>query len=128
MNEALTLLVREGIGDALRPFAVTNITPPRVGGDLPGGDLERSEQAGGAVADVVVGLLLGNALAQRQDRLRSVQSLDLALLITSTAAPITYEAWSAGIGSMSGIRAFLPESCALPARARWADLDRARMG
>src|SRR6476660_1859570 len=79
-NEALTLLVREGIGDALRPFAVTNITPPRVGGDLPGGDLERSEQAGGAVADVVVGLLVDNALAQRQDRLRSVQSLDLALL------------------------------------------------
>ena len=43
------------------------------------------------MANVVVGLLLENALAQRQDRLRSVQSLDLALLITSTAAPITYE-------------------------------------
>ena len=91
LNEALTRLVREGIGDSHRPFAMTNITPPRVGGDLPGGDLERSEQAGGAVADVVVGLLLENALAQRQDRLRSVQSLDLALLMTSTAAPITYE-------------------------------------
>jgi hypothetical protein len=72
LNQALTLLVREGIGDALRPFAVTNITPPRVGGDLPGGDLERSEQPGGAVANVVVGLLLENALAQRQDRLRLV--------------------------------------------------------
>ena len=62
--------------DGRRPSAALNITPPRVGGDLPGGpDLERSEQAGGAVADVVVGLMLENALAQRQDRLRSVQSL-----------------------------------------------------
>jgi hypothetical protein len=38
-----------------------------------------------------VGLLLENAWAQRQDRLRSVQCLDLALLIASTAAPSSYE-------------------------------------
>ena len=67
------------------------------------------------MADVVVGLLLENALAQRQDRLRSVQSLDLALLITSTAAPITYErlvSWDWQYPTLSspqcGVRAFLP--------------------
>src|SRR5208283_3033256 len=45
------------------------------------GDLQRGEQAGGAVADVVVGLLLGNALAQRQNRLGAIQRLDLRLLV-----------------------------------------------
>ena len=52
-----------------------------VGGDLAGGDFERGEQAGGAVADVIVGLLLGDALAQRQNRLGAIQRLDLRLLV-----------------------------------------------
>lgn len=57
-----------------------------IGGDLPGGDLQGSEQAGGAVADVVVGLLFGNSLAQRQDRLGAVQGLDLGFCAPRGAA------------------------------------------
>ena len=73
-----------GLGDQLEEgqelvIGVTRVAG--VGGDLAGGDLQRGEQAGGAVADVVVGLLLGNAWAQRQNRLGPVQGLDLAFLI-----------------------------------------------
>ena len=45
------------------------------------GDVERGEQAGDAVADVVVGAPLGHAGHHRQHRLGPVQGLDLALLI-----------------------------------------------
>ena len=54
-----------------------------VGGDFSGGDLECGEQAGGAVADVVVGLLRGDALAQRQNRLGAIQGLALGLLVNA---------------------------------------------
>ena len=57
-----------------------------VGGDLAGGDFQRSEQAGGAVADVVVGLLLGDPWAQRQDRLGPIQGLDLGFRAPRGAA------------------------------------------
>ena len=50
-------------------------------GDLPGGDLQRGEQRGGAVAPVVMGAPLGQAGPQRQHRRGPVQRLDLALLI-----------------------------------------------
>lgn len=50
-------------------------------GHLTGGDLQRSEQGRGAVADIVVGAALGTARAQRQDRLRAVQRLDLGLQV-----------------------------------------------
>ena len=45
------------------------------------GDVERGEQAGDAVADVVVGASLGHARHHRQDRLGAVQGLDLGLLV-----------------------------------------------
>ena len=56
---------------------------PRVAGigDLAGGDLERREQRGGAVADVVVGRLLRQPGAHRQDRRGPVQRLDLGFLV-----------------------------------------------
>ena len=57
-----------------------------VGGDLAGGDFQCGEQAGGAVADVVVGLLFGDALAQRQNRLGTIQRLDLGLRAPRGAA------------------------------------------
>ena len=47
-------------------------------GDLAGGDLQRGEQGGGAVPDVVVGALLRQPGLQRQDRRGPVQRLDLA--------------------------------------------------
>ena len=50
-------------------------------GDLAGGDLQRGEQGGGAVPDVVVGALLGMAGLHRQRLLGPVQGLDLRLLV-----------------------------------------------
>ena len=80
-----------GLGDQLEKGQELDVGVTRVagvGGDLAGGDLQRGEQAGGAVADVVVGLLLGNALAQRQNRLGPIQRLDLDFSSTlTTTAP-----------------------------------------
>ena len=45
-------------------------------------DLKRGEQAGGAVALVVMGGLLGQTGPDREDRLGAVQRLDLGLLST----------------------------------------------
>ena len=45
------------------------------------GGVERREQAGGAVADVVVGALLGHARHHRERRLGPGQGLDLGLLV-----------------------------------------------
>jgi hypothetical protein len=45
------------------------------------GDVERREQRRGAVMDVVVGDAFDVADAQRQQRLRAVEGLDLALLV-----------------------------------------------
>jgi hypothetical protein len=50
-------------------------------GDLAGGHLERGEQGGGAVADVVVGLALRVAGQQRQDRSGPVEGLHLRFLV-----------------------------------------------
>ena len=50
-------------------------------GHLPGRDLQRGEQGGGAVPDVVVGALLGVAGLHRQRLLGPVQRLDLGLLV-----------------------------------------------
>jgi hypothetical protein len=50
-------------------------------GDLPGRDVERGEQAGDAMADVVVGAPLGQSGPQRQHRRGAVQGLDLGLLV-----------------------------------------------
>jgi hypothetical protein len=49
--------------------------------DLAGGDLQRGEQRGGAVPHIVVGGLLRQAGAQRQDRRGPVQRLDLRRLV-----------------------------------------------
>ena len=46
-----------------------------------GGDLQRREQGGGAMADVVVGAPLGPARAYRAKRLSAFQRLDLGLLV-----------------------------------------------
>jgi hypothetical protein len=50
-------------------------------GDLASGDLQRGEQAGDAVAHVVVGAPLGQPRTQRQCGGGAVQRLDLGLLI-----------------------------------------------
>ena len=50
-------------------------------GDLAGGDVEGRQQAGGAVALVVVGAGLRLAGLHRQRRLRPPQRLDLRLLV-----------------------------------------------
>jgi len=49
--------------------------------DGPVADVERREQAGDAVALVVMGAPLGHASQHRQQRLRAVQRLDLGLLV-----------------------------------------------
>src|SRR5579859_862781 len=49
--------------------------------DRAGGHVESGEKRGGAVTTVVVSPTLSDSRGQRQDRLSSVQSLDLALLI-----------------------------------------------
>ena len=50
-------------------------------GDLAGGDFESSKEVSGAVALLVVGMALDLTGLHRQHRCRSVQSLDLGLLI-----------------------------------------------
>lgn len=50
-------------------------------GHLPGGHVQRGEQAGGPVAGVVVGTPLRHARHHRQHRLGPVQGLDLGLLV-----------------------------------------------
>ena len=82
-------------------------------GDLAGGDLERGEQGGGAVPDVVVGALLGMAGLHRQHLLGAVQRLNLGLLIdTSTIAfsggarykPITSVTFATSSGSVENLK------------------------
>jgi hypothetical protein len=51
------------------------------GDDAAVGDVERGEQAGGAVPDVVGGLSLRHAGHHRQHRLRTVQGLHAGLLV-----------------------------------------------
>ena len=52
-----------------------------VGDDLPGSDVKRGVEVGGAVAYVVVRLALGHPGHQRQGRRRAIERLDLGLLI-----------------------------------------------
>ena len=73
-----------GFGDQFEKGQELDVGVTRVAGvsgDLAGGDLQRGEQAGRAVADVIMGLLLGNALAQRQNRLGPIQRLDLGFFV-----------------------------------------------
>jgi hypothetical protein len=50
-------------------------------GHLPGGDVQRREQGGGAVPDVVVRAALDQVWLGRQDGRGAVQGLDLGLLV-----------------------------------------------
>lgn len=59
------------------------VAPMRLADDLSGRNVERREQRRRAVAFIVVGAPLGDARRQRQDGLRAVQRLDLALLIAT---------------------------------------------
>ena len=75
--------VRVGGSDLLEELEELLVPVLRIArvGDLPGGDVERGEQRRGAVADVVVGLPLGDAGPHRQDGLAALQRLALGLLI-----------------------------------------------
>src|SRR5271165_797953 len=57
------------------------VSPTSGGDDLTGGYIERREQVGDAVADVVVSPTLDLAWAHRQDRLCPVECLDAGLLV-----------------------------------------------
>ena len=50
-------------------------------GDLPGRDIQRGEQGGGAVPDIIVGTFLRHERLHRQHRRGPVQGLDLRLLV-----------------------------------------------
>src|SRR5512133_2663851 len=58
-----------------------SVPVPTQPGDLPGGDLQGGEQRGGAIADIVMGALLGMPGLHRQRLLGPVQRLDLGLLV-----------------------------------------------
>src|SRR5271154_7212433 len=49
--------------------------------DLPAEDIEGGKQISGPVPPIVVGRTFGDSLAQREDRLGSIQRLDLGLLM-----------------------------------------------
>ena len=90
------LVHRKGLG-----FALTVSRPPHLGfesaqeleelpaavarktlsDNLAGGDVQRREERGGAVAHVVVGVPLDLARSHGQHRLRAIERLDLALLV-----------------------------------------------
>ena len=57
------------------------VAPVQRGDDLPVGSVERREQAGHPVADIVVGAFLGHAGHHRERRLGAGQRLYLRLLI-----------------------------------------------
>jgi hypothetical protein len=57
------------------------MTPMQLADDLAGGQIQRREQGGGAVAHVIVAAALGHPKGQRQQGLRAIQGLDLGLLI-----------------------------------------------
>src|ERR1035437_6166800 len=66
--------------------------------------VERGEQAGGAVADVVVTAPRGGAQEHRQDRCEAVEGLDLALLVDTTHHVRSVDARPRGVceGSIGG--------------------------
>ena len=73
----------DGLVDGDQELAELDRAVPavQVGDHVAVGDVERREQAGDAVADVVVGAPLGHAGHHRQHRLGAVQRLDLGLLV-----------------------------------------------
>jgi len=75
-------------GDELEEVQELDVGVPVVTGvgDLACRDLEGGEQARGAVALVVVGLLLGQARSEREDGSGSVQCLDLSFRAPRGAA------------------------------------------
>ena len=82
-DEVDVQLVGDGLVDGDQELAELDrpVTAVQFGDDCAVGDVERGEQAGDAVADVVVGASLGHAGHHRQHRLGPVQRLDLALLV-----------------------------------------------
>lgn len=68
------------LGEELQELLVT-MTAVALANDLPGRDIQGAEERGGAVAHVVVGSPLGLARGQWQDRLGSVEGLDLGFLV-----------------------------------------------
>ncbi len=77
------LAARVGLGDLLEELEELAVAVVLVAGvgDLAGGDLQRGEQRGGAVTDVVVGAPCRQTGADRQHRGGAVGRLDLGLLV-----------------------------------------------
>jgi hypothetical protein len=74
---------RVGLGDELEEVQELAVAVPWLAGvgDRAGGHLQRREQRGRAVPEVVVGAPLGPARPYRADRLGPLQRLDLGLLV-----------------------------------------------
>ncbi len=88
--------------------------------DRAGSDLERGEQRGGAVAEVVVGGLLRQSRTQRQDRGGPLQGLDLAFSsMQSTTAfsggckysPTTSRTFASSSGSVENVNVSTRQGC-----------------
>jgi hypothetical protein len=74
---------RVGLGDELEEVQELAVAVPWLAGvgDRAGGHLQRREQRGRVVPEVVVGAPLGPARPYRADRLGPLQRLDLGLLV-----------------------------------------------
>jgi hypothetical protein len=85
----MQLHVGIGAGDLFEEAQELLVTMPGLAGrgDLPGGDLQRGEQGGGAVPDVVMGAPLGQPRLHRQHRRGAVQRLDLGLRAPAIGQP-----------------------------------------
>ncbi len=72
---------RLGLGDDLEDLEELHLTMPRIAGigHVSSRDLKCGQQDGGALSWVVMQLLGGLTVAQRQDRLAAVQRRDLAV-------------------------------------------------
>ena len=84
VDDQVDLEVSRDVGvDVLQEAEKLLVTMPlfALGEDLAGNDIERGKEGQGAVPDVVVGHPLDIAQPHRQNRLRPVQSLDLALFV-----------------------------------------------
>src|SRR5712692_510106 len=71
--------------DMVEEAAKLNRTMPAVqfSNHFAAGHTDSREERGGAAAPVIMGAQLGRSRAHRKDRLRPVQSLDLALLVSA---------------------------------------------
>ena len=88
----------------------TAMTPMQIADDLARSEVQCREQCGRAVAHIIMSAPLCNAKRQRQQRLRSIERLDLRLLIhtqhhctrgrrqiqTHDVAYLVYEQWVGG--------------------------------